>query len=110
LKGKAIVNRIFFVRVNTVYTQYLLLLLPMWPGRNTVYTVFITTSSDAVRMDGGQEVDLAEWGVGAFAANPEEDIPDSDETSRLAVVDLDWSQVTHPHLIENGGQPLRCAA
>ena len=36
---------------------------------------------------------LAEWGVGAMAANPDEAIPVSDETRRLAVVDLDWDRI-----------------
>lgn len=34
-----------------------------------------------------------EWGVGAMAANPDEHIPDSDETQRLAIVDLDWDKI-----------------
>jgi hypothetical protein len=40
------------------------------------------------------KAELAEWGVGALAANPEEPIlllPEA--TSRLAVVDLDWDHV-----------------
>ena len=40
-----------------------------------------------------QVSDLAEWGVGAMAANPDEAIPVSDETRRLAVVDLDWDRI-----------------
>ncbi|DBA93140.1 TPA: hypothetical protein ACH3X2_003452 [Trebouxia sp. C0005] len=36
---------------------------------------------------------VGEWGVGAMAANPDEHIPDSDETHRLAVVDLDWDKI-----------------
>jgi len=40
------------------------------------------------------QAELAEWGVGALAANPEEPIPLLPEaTSRLAVVDLDWDHV-----------------
>eukprot|EP01026_Neomeris_dumetosa_P071883 TRINITY_DN7289_c0_g1_i4.p1 TRINITY_DN7289_c0_g1~~TRINITY_DN7289_c0_g1_i4.p1 ORF type:complete len:706 (-),score=143.81 TRINITY_DN7289_c0_g1_i4:247-2364(-) len=40
------------------------------------------------------EVDLAEWGAGADAANPEEDVPlVENSTNRLAVLDLDWSKV-----------------
>ena len=35
----------------------------------------------------------AEFGVGGMAANPAEPIPLGDETSRLAVVDLDWSRL-----------------
>ena len=34
-----------------------------------------------------------EWGVGAMAANPDEHIPDSAETHRLAIVDLDWDKI-----------------
>lgn len=34
-----------------------------------------------------------EWGIGAMAANPDEHIPDSDETHRLAIVDLDWDKI-----------------
>lgn len=37
--------------------------------------------------------DLSEWGVGAMAANPDEHIPESEETSRLAVLDLDWDRI-----------------
>ena len=41
-----------------------------------------------------QEEDLEqEWGVGAMAANPDETIPESDETNRLAIVDLDWDKI-----------------
>lgn len=41
-----------------------------------------------------QDIDLSEWGVGAMAANPGEQIPEvEEETSRLAVLDLDWSKV-----------------
>ena len=41
-----------------------------------------------------QEEDLEqEWGVGAMAANPDENIPESDETKRLAIVDLDWDKI-----------------
>ena len=36
---------------------------------------------------------VGEWGVGAMAANPDEHIPDSDETHRLAIVDLDWDKI-----------------
>lgn len=36
---------------------------------------------------------MAEWGVGAMAANPDEAIPVSHETRRLAVVDLDWDRI-----------------
>lgn len=36
---------------------------------------------------------VGEWGVGAMAANPDELIPDSDETHRLAIVDLDWDKI-----------------
>lgn len=36
---------------------------------------------------------LADWGVGAMAANPDEAIPEGRETRRLAVLDLDWSHV-----------------
>ncbi|KAI3438627.1 hypothetical protein D9Q98_001049 [Chlorella vulgaris] len=40
------------------------------------------------------EADLQEWGVGALAANPEEEIPLlPDATCRLAAVDLDWEHV-----------------
>ena len=31
--------------------------------------------------------------MGAMAANPDEHIPDSDETHRLAIVDLDWDKI-----------------
>ena len=37
--------------------------------------------------------DLSEWGVGAMAANPDEHIPEAEETSRLAVLDLDWDRI-----------------
>ncbi|KAF8059100.1 esf1 [Scenedesmus sp. PABB004] len=43
---------------------------------------------------GGMAAALQEWGVGALAANPDEVIPVSEETSRLAVVDLDWANIT----------------
>ncbi|KAK9828879.1 hypothetical protein WJX72_002532 [[Myrmecia] bisecta] len=36
---------------------------------------------------------LQEWGVGALAANPDEKIPTTDETRRLAIVDLDWERI-----------------
>lgn len=36
---------------------------------------------------------VAQWGVGAMAANPAERIPDGTETRRLAAVDLDWERV-----------------
>ena len=32
-----------------------------------------------------------------MAANPDERIPTSEETSRLAIVDLDWSKVLDLH-------------
>lgn len=38
-------------------------------------------------------MDLTEWGVGAMAANPDEDAPPGEDSRRLAVLDLDWSQV-----------------
>ena len=46
----------------------------------------------------GEEVeeagpDLSAWGVGALAANPDEEVPLADETRRLAVLDLDWAHV-----------------
>lgn len=52
--------------------------------------------------DGGADVAHAyhrrravqEWGVGAMAANPEEEVPTVEPTSRFAVVDLDWSQIS----------------
>lgn len=31
--------------------------------------------------------------MGAMAANPDEHIPDSEETPRLAIVDLDWDKI-----------------
>ncbi|DBA79259.1 TPA: hypothetical protein ACH3X1_009072 [Trebouxia sp. C0004] len=40
-----------------------------------------------------EEALVGEWGVGAMAANPDEHIPDSDETHRLAIVDLDWDNI-----------------
>lgn len=40
-----------------------------------------------------KEIDLSEWGAGAMAVNPDEDIPLMDESRRLAVVDLDWEHV-----------------
>jgi hypothetical protein len=42
---------------------------------------------------GGLSQDLREWGVGALAANPEEQVPLVEATRRLAVVDLDWGAV-----------------
>jgi hypothetical protein len=36
----------------------------------------------------------AEWGVGALAGNPDEDIPEGEESARLAVLDLDWDHVS----------------
>ena len=44
-------------------------------------------------MDLAQVGDLSEWGVGAMAANPDEAIPEAEETSRLAVLDLDWERI-----------------
>lgn len=44
--------------------------------------------------------------MGGLAANPDEVIPDSEETSRLAVVDLDWSQVPISSLLSSSGLPL----
>lgn len=35
----------------------------------------------------------AEFGVGALAANPDEHIPDGQESARLAIVDLDWDRI-----------------
>eukprot|EP01025_Chloroclados_australasicus_P065291 TRINITY_DN8904_c0_g2_i3.p1 TRINITY_DN8904_c0_g2~~TRINITY_DN8904_c0_g2_i3.p1 ORF type:complete len:760 (-),score=156.28 TRINITY_DN8904_c0_g2_i3:21-2300(-) len=41
-----------------------------------------------------EEIDLSEWGAGANAANPDEDVPVvQDSTQRLAAVDLDWQKV-----------------
>ena len=42
----------------------------------------------AIPEDSEEVANLTEWGVGALAANPDEDIPLADETRRLAVVDL----------------------
>jgi hypothetical protein len=39
------------------------------------------------------EMDTAEWGVGAYATDPNEPVPQGEETARLALVDLDWGQV-----------------
>lgn len=39
------------------------------------------------------EPDLSAWGIGAFAANPEEEIAECAPSSRLAVVDLDWDNI-----------------
>ena len=48
-----------------------------------------------------QDLNLEEWGVGAMAANPDEAIPEvEEETSRLALVDLDWSKVMLLHNLE----------
>lgn len=44
-------------------------------------------------VDVTQVRDLLEWGVGAMAANPDEAIPEAEETSRLAVLDLDWERI-----------------
>ena len=41
-----------------------------------------------------EEALLQEWGIGAMAANPDEHIPEADETPRLAIVDLDWDKIT----------------
>ncbi|GMH42843.1 hypothetical protein BSKO_10762 [Bryopsis sp. KO-2023] len=41
--------------------------------------------------DDSDELDL--WGVGAYAGNPEEEIPSGEATRRLAVVDLDWENI-----------------
>lgn len=41
-----------------------------------------------------QDLDLSEWGVGALAADRDEKVPEiSEETSRLAILDLDWTKV-----------------
>ena len=32
--------------------------------------------------------------MGALAGNPDEPIPEGDETARLAILDLDWEHVT----------------
>lgn len=40
-----------------------------------------------------EEALVQEWGIGAMAANPDERIPETDETTRLAVVDLDWDKI-----------------
>ena len=40
-----------------------------------------------------EEADQEEWGVGAMAANPDEEIPMVDATHRIAIVDLDWDHV-----------------
>lgn len=67
-----------------------------------------------------QDIDLAEWGIGAMAGNPDEPVPEvQEETSRLAVLDLDWSKVhllssplllrprsCHPHLQSAKAQRL----
>ena len=43
----------------------------------------------------GEGQDVEEFGVGAFAANPQESIPLlPDATHRLACVDLDWDHIT----------------
>lgn len=51
------------------------------------------SESDLEEPEEEGSLDLSEWGVGALAANPEEDIPLVDGTRRLAVVDLDWQHV-----------------
>lgn len=51
------------------------------------------TSDVAVDVGDQEEALEEEWGVGAMAANPDEHIPDSDETHRLAIVDLDWDKI-----------------
>ena len=42
-----------------------------------------------------QEVDPAEWGAGAMAANFDEEVPmmDGEGTRRLALLDMDWEHV-----------------
>ena len=42
-----------------------------------------------------QEVDPAEWGVGALAANFDEEVPlmEGEGTRRLALLDMDWEHV-----------------
>lgn len=50
---------------------------------------------DAVVADEDDEAAAAEFGVGALAANPKEQIPLlPDATPRLACVDLDWENIT----------------
>jgi len=50
---------------------------------------------DLVVEDEDDEAAAAEFGVGALAANPQEQIPLlPDATSRLACVDLDWENIT----------------
>lgn len=39
------------------------------------------------------EPDLSSWGIGAFAANPEEEVVECSPSSRLAIVDLDWDNI-----------------
>ncbi|KAL3137794.1 hypothetical protein ABBQ38_005051 [Trebouxia sp. C0009 RCD-2024] len=50
-------------------------------------------NSGAAAVSDEEEALEQEWGVGAMAANPDEHIPDSEETPRLAIVDLDWDKI-----------------
>lgn len=49
---------------------------------------------EASKQDMQQIIDPEEWGVGIWAANPDEQVPEiPDATKRLAVIDLDWTKV-----------------
>eukprot|EP00798_Chlamydomonas_sp_ICE-L_P030470 gene30470-35481_t len=55
-----------------------------------------------------EELDESEWGAGAMAANPNEEIPTTEETRRIAIVDIDWEHVTavDMYAVLNSFKPL----
>ncbi|KAK9815149.1 hypothetical protein WJX73_008881 [Symbiochloris irregularis] len=68
---------------------------PAAPSAVASASIAATAVSDEDEAAGSDsEEDLAaEFGVGVMAANPDEQIPEGQESSRLAVLDLDWGSI-----------------
>eukprot|EP00210_Caulerpa_lentillifera_P005824 g5570.t1 len=57
-----------------------------------------SSDSESLQSDANSTEDY-DWGIGKWAANPDELIPTIESTHRLAVVDMDWSKISAVELL-----------